>query len=202
MAGRGRASRDRPTLRVLGVDPGTRVTGWGVVEADGPRLRGVAAGIIRAPERLPLAERLRIVHDGLEAVIAEQSPEVLAVEDLHARHARAALALGHARGVILLAAAQASLEVVPYPPALARRAVVGRGSADKEQVARLVGALRGLRKLAAQDATDALAVAIAHARRGGVPPSPSRRAPSPLTNARRVTTGPVRVRGKGRVPPS
>jgi crossover junction endodeoxyribonuclease RuvC len=152
--------------RVLGVDPGTRVTGWGVVDADRSVLRGRAAGILKAPERLPLAERLVVVHEGLREVIREHAPTVVAVEDLHARHPKAALALGHARGVILLAAAQAGLEVVPYPPALVRRAVVGRGAADKLQVARLVGALLALRELPPLDATDALAVAIAHARRG------------------------------------
>lgn len=133
------------------------------------KLVQVAAGTVTAPARAPLEARLAAIHAGLQEVVATHAPESVAVEDLHARHVKAALALGHARGVALLVAAQAGLSVEPYAPALVRRAVVGRGGADKGQVARIVGALLGLRELPALDATDALAVAITHLRRVELP---------------------------------
>ena len=149
--------------RVLGIDPGTLRCGWGVVEPSGPRAKLVATGVIRAPQKRPLAERLKIVHDGLRAVIEGHAPRVVAVEDVFfAKHANAALKLGHARGVALFVAADSALEVFAYPPALVKRSVAGKGSADKEQVARLVGAMLGMRELPTVDATDALAIALTH----------------------------------------
>lgn len=150
-------------MRVLGLDPGTVRTGWGVVERQGPRLRHCSAGVIRAPERLPLHERLQRIHAGLVEVIEQTAPQVVAVEDIfYAKHANAALKLGHVRGVALLVAANAALEVHAYPPATVKKAVVGRGRADKRQVARLVGAILQLKELPGVDATDALAIAITH----------------------------------------
>lgn len=150
-------------MRILGIDPGTIRTGWGVVEPAGPRARLVATGVIHAGEKKPLPERLKIVHDGLRAVIAEHAPRVVAVEDIFfAKHANAALKLGHARGVALFVAADAELEVFAYPPALVKRSVAGKGRAEKAQVALLVGAMLGLRELPTVDATDALAVALTH----------------------------------------
>lgn len=149
--------------RVLGIDPGTRVTGWGVIEPHGPRARLIDTGIIKVSERLPLAERLRRIHAGLAEVIAQHQPASVAVEDIfHAKNARSALVLGHARGVALLVAAQAELEVSAYPPSVVKRTVAGKGNASKEQVALLVGAMLGMRDLPVVDATDALAIAIAH----------------------------------------
>jgi crossover junction endodeoxyribonuclease RuvC len=149
--------------RVLGIDPGSVRTGWGVVERDGNRARGIAAGVIRVKESAPLAERLEAIHRGVCEVLREHKPEVVAIEDIFfARYAQAALMLGHARGVALLAAAQAGLSVSTYPPAVVKRAVVGSGRAEKAQVAQLVGALLGMRELPGVDATDALAIAITH----------------------------------------
>lgn len=149
--------------RVLGIDPGTRLTGWGVIEPAGPRARLVATGVIRAGDSKPLEQRLKIVHDGLRDVVAEHAPTTVAVEDIFfAKYANAALKLGHARGIALFVAADAGLEVFAYPPALVKRSVAGRGAADKTQVARLVGALLGIRELPTVDATDALAVALTH----------------------------------------
>lgn len=149
--------------RVLGVDPGTVRTGWGVVEGRGSRLTHVAAGTIRVPDKLPLYERLRRIHAELVQVIEARAPEVVAVEDIFfAKHANAALKLGHVRGVALLVAANAGLEVHAYPPAVVKKAVCGRGRADKAQVARLVGVILRLKELPGEDATDALAIAIAH----------------------------------------
>jgi crossover junction endodeoxyribonuclease RuvC len=150
-------------VRVLGVDPGTVRTGWGVVERDGARLHGVAAGVITLRESEPLERRLLTICDALDAVIAAHGPVACAVEDIFfAKYPAAAMKLGHARGAVLVAAARRGLAVSAYPPALVKRAVGGRGAADKAQVARMVGALLGWAELPAIDATDALAIAIAH----------------------------------------
>jgi len=150
-------------MRVLGIDPGSRRTGWGVVELEGTRLRHVAAGTITVPDKLALAERLRRIHQELERVIAAHAPEAVAVEEIFfAKYANAALKLGHARGVALLVAAQSEVAVHEYPPAIVKRTVVGRGAADKVQVGRLVSALLGLKEPPEEDAADALAVAITH----------------------------------------
>jgi crossover junction endodeoxyribonuclease RuvC len=152
---------------VLGIDPGSIRTGWGVVRRDGPRLSYVAAGTIeaaRAGKGGELPARLHEIYESLRAVIVEHAPTSVAVEDIfHARYAASALKLGHARGVALLVGAQAGLPIASYPPALVKRSVAGRGAADKTQVARIVGAILGLKILPAIDATDALAIAITHA---------------------------------------
>jgi crossover junction endodeoxyribonuclease RuvC len=150
-------------VKVLGLDPGTVRTGWGLVERRGPRLMARGAGTIRVPERLPLHERLHRIHDALVEVIEERAPDAVAVEDIFfAKYANAALKLGHVRGVVLLVAARAGVEVHAYPPAVVKKTVMGRGRADKNQVARLVGAILRLEELPGQDATDALALAITH----------------------------------------
>jgi crossover junction endodeoxyribonuclease RuvC len=150
-------------MRVLGIDPGSRRTGWGVVQLEGTRLRQIAAGTITAPERLALADRLRKIHEELRRVIEAHAPEAMAVEEIFfAKYANAALKLGHARGVALLAAAQFEIAVHEYPPAIVKRTVVGRGAADKVQVTRLVSAILGLQTPPEEDAADALAVAITH----------------------------------------
>ena len=149
---------------VLGVDPGSIRTGWGVIERKGPRLTFVAAGTIDAGRDEELANRLCEIHAALQAVIARHTPGAMAVEDVfHAKFARSALKLGQARGVALLAGAQAGLSIAAYAPALIKRSIAGRGQADKQQVARIVGAILGLRALPNVDATDALAIAITHA---------------------------------------
>jgi crossover junction endodeoxyribonuclease RuvC len=154
---------------VLGVDPGTVRTGWGVVRAQGARVVGLAAGVIEADERAELPERLRVIHEGLTAVIAEHRPGAMAVEDVFVKHARSALVLGHARGVILLTGRAAGLAIASYPPAVVKRSVAGRGAADKAQLGRIVAAMLGLRELPRADATDALAIAITHAHALRVP---------------------------------
>ena len=147
---------------VLGVDPGTHRTGFGVIRRDGPRLRGLDAGVIEADRDAPLEARLLTMHAGLAAVIARHAPDCMAVEDVFSKHVRSALVLGQARGVVLLAGAQAKLEVTSYPPAVVKRSVAGRGQAPKDQLARIVAAMLSLRDVPAVDATDALAIAITH----------------------------------------
>jgi crossover junction endodeoxyribonuclease RuvC len=148
---------------VLGVDPGTLKTGWGIVRRVGSRLQGIDAGVIHAGREAPLAQRLLAIYEGLTAIVERHSPHCMAVEDVFSKHARSALVLGQARGVALLVGARASIEVSAYPPALVKRSIAGSGQAPKDQLARIVGAILGWAILPAEDATDALAIAITHA---------------------------------------
>lgn len=150
----------------LGVDPGTRHLGWGVVCLDGNRLRHIAHGVIDADPSLRLERRLAILDDGIGQVIARYSPTVGSVETLFFhRDPQAAAKLGHARGVVLLNLARASVEVVEYAPAHVKRVVAGKGNATKEQVARMIRALLALDDSPPSDAADALALAVTHCRR-------------------------------------
>jgi crossover junction endodeoxyribonuclease RuvC len=150
-------------VRVLGVDPGTRRLGWGVVERRGPKLLAVAAGVVKLREKEVLETRLAKVHEALEEIIETYAPLTLAVEDIfYAEFPAAAIKLGHVRGVVLLVGAQRQLEVASYAPALVKRTIAGRGAAEKAQVGRLVAATLGLRAPPPTDAADALAVAITH----------------------------------------
>jgi crossover junction endodeoxyribonuclease RuvC len=157
---------------VLGVDPGSLRTGWGAIDTDGRRHRLLEMGTLAPPPQLPLPERLRAIHEGLAQVIGRLHPAALAVEDLfHAKSARSALVLGHVRGVVLLAGAQAGLPVFAFPPATVKVQVTGFGRAEKSQVALMVARLLGLPgEGEAGDAADALAVALCHAHlsNGGV----------------------------------
>jgi crossover junction endodeoxyribonuclease RuvC len=149
---------------ILGVDPGSLRTGYGVIETDGRRHRLLEMGILAPPPRQELPARLRAIHAGLAALIARLHPDVLAVEDVfHGKNARSALVLGHVRGVVLLAGADAGLAVSAFPPATVKVQVTGFGRAEKSQVAMMVARILSLEEQAAGDATDALAVALCHA---------------------------------------
>ena len=154
-------------LRILGLDPGLRRTGWGVVAAEGARLRLVACGTVIVPEALPLAERLTRLLAALTAVVAEHAPHEAAVEEVFVNaNGQSTLKLGHARACALLAPAQAGLPVAEYATTLVKKAVTGVGRAEKDQVGFMVRRLLpGLATLPdpGPDACDALAVAIAHA---------------------------------------
>lgn len=148
---------------MLGIDPGSHATGWGLVRRDGNRFFSAASGIIRAAAADALPERLIRIHDGLVAVLQRHPVRAVAVETpFFARSARAALVLGHARGVILLAIRQAGAELHEYAPRLVKSAVVGQGGASKEQVQFMVRRLLGLTEDPSADAADALAVALCH----------------------------------------
>lgn len=152
----------------LGIDPGTRNLGWGVVARRGNRLTHVGHGIIRLNANDPLATRLTHIERGLDDVLAEYRPTVSSVESLFFhKDAQAAAKLGHARGVVLLSLARAGLQVFEYAPAKVKRTVAGGGRADKRQVALMMQALLSLERLPASDATDALALAVTHLRIGG-----------------------------------
>ena len=150
---------------ILGVDPGSMRTGYGAIETDGRRHRLIEMGVLSPPSRASLAQRLHAVHQGVVTVIRRLAPDLLAVEDLfHAVNARSALVLGHVRGVIVLAGAEAGLEVAAFSPATIKSHVTGYGRAEKAQVALVVSRLLALpRDEPPGDATDALAVALCSA---------------------------------------
>jgi crossover junction endodeoxyribonuclease RuvC len=150
-------------VRILGLDPGSRVCGYGVIEHAGNELKYVECGVLTAPESQPMERRLGEIARGLREVLADCAPEVVAVEDVFShQNPKSALALAHARGMALAVVGLAGLSVASYPPASVKKAVSGSGRADKAQVARMVQALIGMSSLPRADATDALAVAITH----------------------------------------
>lgn len=150
-------------MRVLGIDPGTRHLGWGVLDKEGTRISHVAHGVVDVDISGSFAERLVNIDDELGRIIAEHAPQVGAVESLFfAKDAQSAAKLGHARGVVLLRLARAGLPVHEYPPALVKRTVVGRGAADKNQVTLVMTGVLRLPAAPRADAADALAIALTH----------------------------------------
>ncbi|HRI62988.1 MAG TPA: crossover junction endodeoxyribonuclease RuvC [Polyangium sp.] len=150
-------------MRVLGIDPGSRHLGWGVLDREGSRITHVAHGVIDVDLEGTFADRLVDIDDRLAEVIAEHAPTVAAVESIFfSKDAQSAAKLGHARGVVLLRLARSSLQTCEYPPALVKRTVVGRGAADKRQVAMVVTAILRLGTPPRSDAADALAIALTH----------------------------------------
>lgn len=151
-------------MRLLGLDPGLRVTGWGIIEVVDNRLRAVADGVVRSDDSLTLAERLAQLHAGLAEVVRLHRPVEAAVEQTFVnRNPESTLKLGQARGVVLLAPAQAGIPVAEYAPSLVKQALVGTGRAAKEQVGMMVRTLLPGCLSDSPDALDALAVAICHA---------------------------------------
>jgi crossover junction endodeoxyribonuclease RuvC len=151
-------------IRIIGIDPGLRTTGWGIIEAQGSRLSFIACGCVRSDDRLSTAARLRQLHEGLAHIIAMHAPHEAAVEETFVnRDPQSALKLGHARGIALAVPALAGLEVAEYAANLIKKTVVGGGHAEKTQVAMMVRILLPKSDAATADAADALAVAITHA---------------------------------------
>ncbi len=150
-------------MRVIGIDPGTRLMGWGIIERQGTRLQHVAHGVIRTVPDSPLADRLVVIDDALERILEEHAPTSGAVEGLFFhKDAQAAAKLGHARGVAMLRLAKRGLLVNEYPPSKVKLAVVGKGNATKGQVALVVRALLRLSETPQADSADALAIALTH----------------------------------------
>lgn len=151
-------------VRIIGIDPGLRRCGWGIIESEGSRLHFVAAGTVMPPVTAPLAERLRELFEGLSALIREHRPEEAAVEETFvSAGARSALQLGQARGVALMTPASLGLPVGEYAANLVKKSIVGTGHAEKSQVQMMVRVLLPTARFDGADAADALAIAICHA---------------------------------------
>jgi crossover junction endodeoxyribonuclease RuvC len=151
-------------IRIIGIDPGLRRTGWGVVETLGNSLRFVASGTVRSGDKAALASRLRQLHDGLAAVLHEHLPHEAAVESTFVnKDAVATLKLGQARGVAMLVPALAGLAVAEYAPNAVKKTVIGVGHGDKKQIHMMVRVLMPRASFDTDDAADALAIAICHA---------------------------------------
>ena len=170
----------------LGIDPGTRFLGWGVVRRDGNRLSHIAHGVIRLDTQSTLAARLHQLDAGLTEVLEQHTPDVGSVETLFFhKDAQAAAKLGHARGVVLLNFARRGIEVAEYQPAKVKLTIAGHGRADKRQIALMIRAVLALRELPSSDAADALALAVTHLRAR----------PAILELTRRPARGSRRTRG-------
>ena len=152
------------TIRILGIDPGLRRTGWGVIDVAGNALRYVASGVVRSDEKATLAERLCQLHDGLVKVLESHAPEEAAVEQTFVNtNASATLKLGQARGIAMLVPARAGLAVAEYAPNAVKKTVIGVGHGDKKQIHMMVKVLLPKSAAETDDAADALAIAICHA---------------------------------------
>ena len=152
-------------MRILGVDPALAITGYGIVDCERNKLSLLEAGIIKTSVKQLLSERLSRIYRGIVDLISETKPDVMVLEKLYAHyhHPTTAYLLGHARGVIYLAAAEAGIPVVEYAATRIKKAIVGKGQASKQQVQRMVGNLLSLKKMPEyMDVSDALALAIAH----------------------------------------
>jgi len=151
-------------MRLIGLDPGLRVTGWGIIDAVDGRLRHVANGVVHSKASNAMAQRLCAIHDGIARVIKTYGPESAAVEEIFVnRNPQSTLKLGLARGVVLLVPARAELEVAEYAANQVKKSVTGTGHAAKDQVKMMVKTLLPMAEIETADAADALAVAICHA---------------------------------------
>lgn len=154
----------RHPIRILGIDPGLRRTGWGLIESDGNRLIHVACGSLETSERAALGARLVAIHDGLVAVIERFQPHEAAVENTFVNaNAAATLKLGQARGIAMLVPSRCGLAVAEYAPNLVKKTVVGAGHSEKAQIRMMIGVLLPQADPQTEDAADALAIAICHA---------------------------------------
>ena len=153
-----------PLIRILGIDPGLRRTGWGVVESDGNRLLYVACGSIETGEHDTLCDRLVAIHRGLARIVGDFHPDEAAVENTFVNaNGAATLKLGQARGIAMLVPAQAGIAVAEYAPNLVKKSIVGAGHGDKAQVRMMIGVLLPKADPSSDDAADALAIAVTHA---------------------------------------
>jgi crossover junction endodeoxyribonuclease RuvC len=156
------------TIRIIGIDPGLRRTGWGVIEQTGNNLRFLASGTVRSDEKQDLAIRLKSLHDGLVEVLKSFMPEEAAVEATFVnKDASATLKLGQARGIAMLVPALAGLSVAEYAPNAVKKAVIGVGHGDKKQIHMMVRVLMPRATFDSDDSADALAIAICHAHHRG-----------------------------------
>jgi crossover junction endodeoxyribonuclease RuvC len=151
-------------VRILGIDPGLVRTGWGVISLDGVRLTHIAHGVIAPPQTLPLAARLLVLFEGMEAVVQEYRPDEAAVEETFVNmNPASTLKLGHARAAAMIAPARAGIPVAEYAARYVKKTIVGTGAADKGQIGFMIRRLLPTAGVTAADAADALAVAVSHA---------------------------------------
>ena len=157
-------------MKILGIDPGTRICGYGAIETEGNKLRTLDYGTVRCSED-EVPRRLKVIHGGLVEIISRVQPDAVAVEKaFYGKNAKTAIKMGEARATALLAAAAADVDIAQYPPATVKQSVVGNGRADKQQVQLMVTRLLGLsEEPTPQDASDALALAICHSHRCNSP---------------------------------
>ena len=154
----------RQPIRILGIDPGLRRTGWGLIESEGNRLVHIACGSLETSERDALGSRLVAIHDGLIAVIEQYAPHEAAVENTFVNsNAAATLKLGQARGIAMLVPARAGLTIAEYAPNLVKKTIVGSGHGEKAQIRMMIGVLLPKADPQSEDAADALAIAVCHA---------------------------------------
>lgn len=152
-------------MRVLGIDPGLNITGYGIVEGEGSDIKLIEAGVIRTASNTPIRDRLSKIYDGLAEIVEEYRPETLVLEKVysHYKHPVTAILMGHARGVVCLLCGKYNLQLVNYASTHLKIAIVGKGRASKAQVANMVKTLLRLKRLPQlEDVTDALALAISH----------------------------------------
>ena len=156
-------------IRILGIDPGLRNMGWGLIAQEGSKLSFIACGTIKSDEKQALSVRLKQLHDGLREIVTNYAPDEAAVEETFVnKDARATLKLGHARGIALLVPALAGLSVAEYAPNLIKKTIVGAGHADKDQIHMMVKVLLPKSDAKTPDAADALAIALTHAQHRGL----------------------------------
>ena len=164
------------SIRILGLDPGLRRTGWGVIESDGVRLIYVASGVLTSDADDDLAYRLRALYEGVSGIIASYNPQEAAVEETFVNeNPRSTLKLGQARGAAMLAPAMKGLKVAEYTPNLIKKTVVGAGHAEKRQIQAMIGFLLPKAKFESADEADALAIAICHANHRSSPQAKAER---------------------------
>jgi crossover junction endodeoxyribonuclease RuvC len=157
------------TIRILGIDPGLRNTGWGVIEQDGSNLHFISCGTIKTDDKAALADRLRQLYDELKQIVVSFSPDEAAVEETFVNNdARATLKLGQARGIAMVVPALAGLSVGEYAPNLVKKTIVGSGHAEKGQIHLMVKVLLPKSDAKTPDAADALAIALTHAQHRGL----------------------------------
>lgn len=152
-------------MRIVGIDPGTAITGFGVIDYEQGKFKFVDAGVIRTPKEQPMNERLSTVYDEMQELLAEFKPDVMSIELLFfARNVTTAMTVGQSRGIVILAATQAKVPVYEYTPMQVKQAVTGYGKADKKQIQEMVKSLLKLDAIPKpDDAADGLAIAITHA---------------------------------------
>lgn len=156
-------------MRVLGIDPGSNTTGYGILEESGGVIRHIDNGNISPVTKSPFHKRLAEIFEGLAGIIEAHRPDAVAIENVFvAKNARSSLLLGHARGVAMLAASRAGLDIEEYTPSQVKIAITGSGRADKAQIQSMVRAILKLPEIACEDASDALAVAICHLNSSGL----------------------------------